>query len=70
MSILIWINNLADPEHPDFIDTLAPHMWGSMNDRCVRCGVKSPGHVVGSWACNLLRAAQAYWGEYMNLNML
>lgn len=66
-SILVWIHNLADPEHPDFIDTLPPHLWGMMNHRCVRCGVKSHGHVTGGWACNLLRAAEAFWGEYIIL---
>lgn len=70
-SIFVWINNLADPDHPDFCDTLPPHLWGTMPHRCVRCGIRGgPNHVLGSFYCNLLRAAEAYYGSYFNLNML
>ena len=68
--ILLWIHNLADPNHPDFVDTLPPHLWGQIDGRCVRCGVRSPGHIVGSFGCNLLRAAEAFFGIFIHFNML
>jgi len=49
----ILISNLADPDHPDWADTLHPSMWGNLHGRCVRCGVRCPNHVAGSWECNL-----------------
>ena len=68
--IILWIHNLADPDHPDFVDTLPPHLWGSMNNRCVRCGVRSRNHVTGGFACNLLRCSEAFFGKFIHLNDL
>lgn len=68
--LLIWIHNLADPDHPDWADTLPAHLWGRFPHRCVRCGVRSPGHVVGAFACNLLRASELYYGKFIHLNVL
>ena len=63
-SIFVWIHNLADPQHPDWIDTLPPNLWGTMEHRCPRCGIlRGPNHIIGGFYCNLLRAAECYWGK-------
>jgi len=61
----LLINNLADPTHPDYADTLHPNSWEKLEGRCVRCGVQVINHVIGGFFCNLLRAAELCFGTYV-----